>query len=686
MEKKTIRFQSWTFPIVALVVLFLTFGVMFPLLGLYWDDWPAVAAARLKGVSSFWEFYKGERPFSAWTYILTMPWLGTKPITWHIVTLLLRWLTVLAMGWTLRGLWPNRSREVAWMTLLFAIYPVFINQAVAVAFSQHWMTFLLYFISLGFMIQALRKPRFSWLFTSVALLAEILHVLTMEYFWGLELIRPFFLWIILSEQNLPGRQRFKKTLLFWLPYLLVLVIGLVMRMTVFVTQTNDPNRPDLLFGLKEQPFVTLIRLLQFAIQDFVNNLAGVWYNTLAPGEIDLTDRVYLFSLLIAGLIAGLVFYYMTHMKPEEVESDVDRSLWIKQALLIGFVCTLLGPVPVWLTDRQVLWGMYGGRFGLAAEFGLSIFLFGLFEWFTVKPLPKILLVSVLIGLAGGYHIRVASTYYRSTLKQNQFYWQLFWRAPYLKPGTAILSADELFPYVGRAASAVTMNLLYVQPAGSPTMAYWFFELDYDIGPKAVPKLSKEKPLNAVFRNFVFNGNSLDNLVVFYKSGTGRCLWVLSPEDVENSDLPELTLQALPVSNLSRIEAEPIPVEGSTNNYPPADLFGKEPEHDWCYFFQKANLARQYEEWEKVAQLGDEAQNQGLVPQDAHEWLPFIQGYAFVDQWEKAINRTDQALVLKAESAPRLCTVWEKILSQTAPSQNVMGQIEQMKTRLSCPAH
>jgi hypothetical protein len=224
-----------------------------------------------------------------------------------------------------------------------------------------------------------------------------------------------------------------------------------------------------------------------------------------------------------------------------------------------------------------------------------------------------------------------------------------------------------------------MNLIYPGPLDNQDLGYWFFELDHDIGPKAVPKLIKGRDLNATFRNFTFKGNSLDNLVV-NKSGSGRCLWVLSPQDIDNPDLPELTKLALPVANLSRIEPEPV-----AGDYPDQDLFGKEPEHDWCYYFQKADLARQFEDWQKVAQLGDEAQEKGYAAQDANEWLPFIQGYAFTGQWEKAIDRARQALALKAEIAPRLCNTWAAILSRATFDTDKMEQLKQFEAELACPA-
>jgi hypothetical protein len=495
----------------------------------------------------------------------------------------------------------------------------------------------------------------------------------MEYFWGLELLRPFLLWLIYGDIGEQGRRRLWKTLRLWSPYLVMLAGLVIWRVFFFQVEFIDPNQPDLLYTIPQNPLAALLRLAQLGAQDQINNLVGAWYQTMQPTNIDLSDRTVLFSWAVAAVAAGLVFFTLWQVNPKDGEATpTGQANWLRQALAIGLLGALFGPLPVWVTDRQALFGLYSGRFALAAMFGLSILMVALLEWFTPRRLPKALLLAVLLGSAAGYHVRNGIAYYRSSLKQDDFYWQLYWRAPYLKPGTAILSADELFPYVGRASTAATLNLVYPQPYGTRQVGYWFFELYHDIGPKTVPKLARGRALTAAFRTFNFTGSSLDSLVIYYKPGADRCLWVLSPDDADNPELPELTRQALPVANLSRIEAQaraPLP----------ADLFGKEPAHTWCYFYQRAELARQQKDWQTVAALGDQAAGLGYKPGNANEWLPFIEGYALSGSWQGAQQRTEDALAASSDIAPRLCNLWGQILAQVAvpAGTGIEGMLSQM---------
>ncbi len=666
-------------PLAFLLLLLLSFGLMIPWLGFYWDDWPIMLATRLQGIGAFWEYYGDERPFNPLTVIPSAWLMGTQPLNWHIFALLMRWLTVLGIYWSLKRLWPRQVWQVTGMVLLFAIYPIFTQQPVSATFTTHWIVYASFFYSLGAMIQSERTPRWRWPLTLTGIAAQLLHMLPLEYFWGLELLRPFMLWLIHTEKIPDKRKRMWATLRSWAPYLLV-YSGVVAWWVSYRGNLPDSNQPDALLSLGATPLQTGFHFIQIILQDSIHNLLGAWYQTINPEGLDLSDRSVLASLALAVLTAVLALLFLLRLNGDESRRSAQETSarWVRQAIWIGLLGAFLGPIPIWVIDRQSLFGLQSGRFALAAMTGLSIFMIGVLEWFTPRRLPKSVLLAVLIGMAAGSHLRVATSYYRSTLLQNQFYWQLYWRAPYIKPGTAILSKDELFIYVGRKPTAVTLNLLYPQPFGTRNVGYWFLEMDHDIGAKMVPKLARGKTFTESFRTFDFTGSSLDSLVIFYKPGAGRCLWVLSPEDADNPELPDLTLQALPVSNLSRIQAQPI-----SNDYPPTEFFGEELEHNWCYYYQKAELAAQFGAWQQVAELGDEALAKGFSPGNSHEYLPFIEGYARSGHWDQAIARTQAAFTANELIAPRLCSLWKRILAQDIPPADFKSSIQQMQNLLQC---
>jgi hypothetical protein len=210
------------------------------------------------------------------------------------------------------------------------------------------------------------------------------------------------------------------------------------------------------------------------------------------------------------------------------------------------------------------------------------------------------------------------------------------------------------------------------------VSYWFLELYQGVGPGAVPNLARGKQFTPSFRTFEFLGSSLDSLVVYYKPGAGRCLWVLSPEDFDNPDLPEITIEALPVANLARIQPEPIP-----GDYPPQDLFDAEPAHDWCYYYQKASLAVQFKDWEAALTLLEQAESQGHRPGNAYEWFPFIHAAAETERWDLALELTNTALQEKEDLSPRLCRTWANLQTRLDPPDQIDERIQAFSDRAEC---
>jgi hypothetical protein len=68
---------------------------------------------------------------------------------------------------------------------------------------------------------------------------------------------------------------------------------------------------------------------------------------------------------------------------------------------------------------------------------------------------------------------------------------------------------------------------------------------------------------------------------------------------------------------------------------PEAIFGPEPVHDWCYYYQRIDLAQQMGDWEEIIRLLEEAQIQGYEPNDRMEWLPVIRAYTRLGRFDEA---------------------------------------------------
>ena len=66
---------------------------------------------------------------------------------------------------------------------------------------------------------------------------------------------------------------------------------------------------------------------------------------------------------------------------------------------------------------------------------------------------------------------------------------------------------------------------------------------------------------------------------------------------------------------------------------------------WRYYFQKADLARQFGEWEHVQQLCEEAFGKNFRPKDQHELFPLIEAYFRLGQPDKA-NKIVRQIIKK----------------------------------------
>jgi hypothetical protein len=349
-------------------------------------------------------------------------------------------------------------------------------------------------------------------------------------------------------------------------------------------------------------------------------------------------------------------------------------------LILGILLTLLGILPIWLTDQFITTDnpLFSNRYSLAALIGASLVIVAILEALIASQRLRTIVFCLLVGASIGWQLWTANDYRLSWVKQSQFYNQLYWRAPYIEPGTTILSDGEIFSKMTEIETSFAISTLYPKNNDAFALDYWFFSLSRRFSDNMADLV---KGIPVWYNKFysVFNGNSKDSLVIYFAPENNQCLWVLGPDDQGNPLLPDITRQALPVSDLARIK-----IDSPLSRPIPKQIFGQNPGQPWCYYYEKADLARQYKDWDTAIALWKEATSKGLTPGNGVEYLPFIEGFAHIGDWKTAEELTFQAEKLTHGFSNRLCVTWNSIESETPSTQERDDMLKQVRGKLACP--
>ncbi|HVM71566.1 MAG TPA: hypothetical protein VMT91_07380, partial [Anaerolineales bacterium] len=248
-------FQNIILPLVLLLLNVVTYGLLIRWLGFYWDDWYYVWISHSLGGQGLLTAQAMDRPASGYIFMLVFKLLGYSPLAWHIFNIFVRWLCSLAAWWTLKGLWPKQRWENITVSILFTVYPGYTQQPIPIPYSYIIILLFLTWLSFGSMLQANRVSRHFCLFTILALFCQSIELVCIEYYIGLELLRPLFIWFTIKEED--KRKRFSYTLKRWMPYLAVMGIYLIWRLFFFNSIRSATNQGAILKQILASPILEL---------------------------------------------------------------------------------------------------------------------------------------------------------------------------------------------------------------------------------------------------------------------------------------------------------------------------------------------------------------------------------------------------------------------------------------------
>lgn len=664
---KQLSEKPWFYPAILLLIGLLTHGYTLASLGFYWDDWEVVFLLNTKLPALLYGYFSFDRPF-AWPYQLMGTLAGLNPIGWHIAALLARWAGILLLYYSLKFLWPRRSSYLRWLGALLITYPGFFQQSASTAYFRHFISFFLFGLSIYLMVLAVTRPKWGRLFFPLSWLIAALQILTIEYFATLELIRPLLLWMLIADRDKKISVSIRKTVLASLPYLLIFGVYFYWRSVIFpASLATKQYAADVKFLADFQPsFVGgLLTLFTRAFIDLFYASLQVWVEGLfRQDSFTFQSKIAWFAFGL-GILIAMLFAFFNDVKDTDEEPGRDNSQSVISIFAFGLYAFIVSGLPIWATARQISGiGRFDDRFTLAPMFGAGLMLIALILWLARSKQHKSILVF-LLTFSIATQVLVVNKYRLDWQVQRDYYWQLYWRVPALQTGTAIFSYAQPSPTMPGYDTSFALNVLFNGKVVDGKTPYWFFTNDRFLNFDFKPGL----PISYTDRNLQFSGNT-SNAISIVHQGDANCLQVLDtvysgqPFYVEGNDA------LIAVSNVSRILADPQAAAL------PAGVFGPEPARNWCYFFEKADLARQQGNWQTILSLEAQALKLGLAPKFGAEYIPFIEARAQTGDWRKAYELSLAAQKLTAGMEPVLCANWNRLGNLPASDAQLVNQARQ----------
>jgi hypothetical protein len=646
--------ENWLAVVVLTLVAVLTYLPLAPQLGYYYDDWfPLVS--QVSGVSLF-DMHSVDRPLMGMVYTLTYSLLGDCPFGWHIFGFVLRLAGALVLLWLLRLIYPDNRAATLLTALFFLVYPGFLMQTNANNYSNHLLSLFLGILSLALTVYSFRFQRYMTRKLAILVSAGLILMYPNIYeaMIGMEALRFILLWRLnSSEQCFSLFLRVRRLLVGWLPYLLTLLAFFVYRFLVFKSARVGTDIAALWTMYRSQPLTMVSQIFFEWGRDILETSLLAW--SIPAGGLIASAR-YL-DLTLAGICAILAIalvwgYWRIALRiGPEAESPLSRELF-----WMGLLTVMLSLLPVILSGRDVRFTHNLNRYTLQSAAGAAMLLVALI-FYLPRFEARFAVSGLLIGLAVVTHFLNAAYYRDFWMLQKQLWWQLSWRAPDLKDGTVVMA---LLPDKYRLAEGyeiwAPLNLIY-RPGRTDLSL-----LGETLNQQTLLKLLRQETMGRTNRKITYKIDFKNTLLISMPT-VNSCLHVIDgqkPELSQNEDA--LVRLAAPFSSQKWIVSE-----GQLKMLPD-DIFGAEPEHGWCYYYQRASLARQRGDWDEVLRMGDEVMAKGLFPSEVSEWLPFYEAYAH-RRFEE-INRIGSFLRADDEFLRSYCASYGKIDAHGDPDETL----------------
>lgn len=610
----------------------LAYFIFIPFLGFYNDDWLFGYLGHFYGPQELVKGFAGDRPIVGYLFAINHILLGSNLLFWHIYMFLVRLLGGYFLFFLLKKLWPNRLTSITYITLLFLIYPGFLQQSVPLGYQNYITALTVWIASMFFTVLAVKsrsKIKFI-LFTLFALILQVFSFLLLEFFIGMEVLR--LLLIVYGAMPTTGINfvELKKKIRYLSPYIISLLLLVLWRVFIFKSVRAETNIDWITQNYYSDP-VWIAKIPLKILYSFFSTVILSYFTPIIVRltRIPLENSIISFSV---GIISGaLLYFYYKIIKRFQNDQSLNNSAsnrnWGKNLLLIGLISIFAALIPIIISGRfvsELFDNNNFDRYSISSIIGVGFIFIGFLLYKTSSTVRNWIMI-LLVTLSITTHLM--NGYWHAILWENQkdIWWQLYWRTPQIQMN-ALLIFD--FPkatnnFKPQDITTVLYKTLRIEDyqiwaPGNLFLNYNNLPANHFSGQYLPDKDTVQKIRNKTIEVIAQGSSTIkytkdfNNAIIISLPSEKSCLWVLDREREELSN-------------------------NSTVVTPPSNIFGTEPSHSWCYYFQKASLLRQLKNWNKLSQLTQEVLEKNLKPLDSNEWLPFLEGLIVSKGYTQAEN-------------------------------------------------
>lgn len=431
-------------------VLFLIAGLgilcwfkLFFLKGFWWDDWIWLwHYYGSKGLSEFllpWKdlrhAFDGYISFSYFKLLDILPLIAAN--IWGALKIMFYILNSLLLYFIAKRVLSRESLLPIAISVTYLTSPIVLNLCLLELTRRIYLS--LFLLSILCSVKSADRAKFNLPYYLSALFLAYLSMFCLESFVFFDIARPVIIFYIYSKHaEFNFIKAFKRTVLYWLPFILGGVVILIFRTGLIVTRVGvnahiyDVEKMSV---FKYPGFLLLgyIKSLFFMLASYAWSFVG--RNTVVTAEPFM-----IFQAIITAILAVAIIF-RKNILSEKHHRDTNNFFEARMTAIFGIILILGALFPYIMINGSYSMGL-ASRHGLTASIGFSVFLSAIFLMLYYKDLIRKSFLYFLFGFTiflGVFQCNMAVKSYSEDWKQQGSFWREFiHRVPDLEDKTYLL--------------------------------------------------------------------------------------------------------------------------------------------------------------------------------------------------------------------------------------------------------